>query len=72
MDKNLPVANLTVGQLQTLIRRTVQEAVAEVMLEIAVASEIDEESRQQEAEMVEYVQSTLYPSTNRAQVELDD
>lgn len=71
MDKNLPIAELTVEQLQALIRRTVQEAVAEVMIEFAIASEIDAEL-QQEAEMIDYVRSVLHPDLNQSRVELDD
>lgn len=72
MDKNLPIANLTVGQLRALIQQTVQEAVAEVMIEFAITSELDEAARQQEAEMMDYVRSALYPNTNPSRIELDD
>lgn len=72
MDKNLPIANLTVGQLRALIQQTVQEAVAEVMIEFAITSELDEVARQQEAEMMDYVRSALYPNTNPSRIELDD
>lgn len=35
------IADLTVSELQELIRKTVQEAVAEVIIEFSIAAEVD-------------------------------
>jgi hypothetical protein len=77
MDTKQPVSELTVEELQSLIRHTVQEAVAEVMIEFAIASEIDAEI-EREAEIVDYVRSAFHPLatsaslTDQSSVELDD
>jgi len=52
------ISDLTVSQLQRLIRETVQEAVAEVIIEFSAAAE-QEAQLQYEAEMVDYMRSTL-------------
>lgn len=61
MDENTLVAELTIGELKALIRQTVQEAVAEVMIEFSLAAEQDEALVQQ-AEMAELLRSMLYTS----------
>ncbi|MCS6836346.1 MAG: hypothetical protein NZ750_10050 [Anaerolineae bacterium] len=53
---DLKIKDLTVSQLQTLIRQTVHEAVAEAMLELSLAT-IDEPRMPLEAEMLEYLRS---------------
>ena len=57
------IADLTVSQLQTLIRKTVQEAVAEVLIEFSIAAEEDARITQ-EAEMLDYLR-TLRPTAIR-------
>ncbi|QPC82714.1 hypothetical protein G4Y79_24020 [Phototrophicus methaneseepsis] len=49
------------SQLKHLIRRTVQEAVAEVIIEFSVAAEADAQITY-EAEMVDYLRSILQSS----------
>ena len=78
MDSKQSINELTIEQLQSLIRNTVQEAVAEVMIEFAIASEIDEEL-EREADMVDYLRTAFHPlaaSTSihdsSSSVELDD
>jgi hypothetical protein len=75
MDE-IQIADLTVEQLQTLIRRTVQEAVAEVLVEFSLAAEIDADIAYQ-AEMTDYLRAALQdrplalPQLEQA-AELDD
>ncbi len=58
--KQTRIADLTVGQLQHLIRTTVQQAVAEVIIEMQNLREMDEDELvAYEAELTEYVQATL-------------
>ncbi|MFQ3647530.1 MAG: hypothetical protein SNJ54_01650 [Anaerolineae bacterium] len=58
--KQTRVADLTVGQLQHIIRTTVQQAVAEVIIEMQNLREMDEDELvAYEAELTEYVQSSL-------------
>lgn len=58
--KQTRVADLTVGQLQHLIRVTVQQAVAEVIIEMQNLREMDEDELvAYEAELTEYVKATL-------------
>ena len=57
------IADLTVSQLQQLIRQTVQEAVAEVLIEFSIAAEADAHITE-EAEMLDYLR-TLQPATAR-------
>ena len=52
------ISELTVSQLQKLIRQTVQEAVAEVIIEFSAAAEI-EAQLEYEADMVDYLRNTL-------------
>lgn len=56
--KDTKISELTVGQLQRLIKRTVQQAVAEVMIEVMTISKIEDET-QYEAEITEYVRRSL-------------
>jgi hypothetical protein len=54
----LKISELTVSQFRRLIRKTVQEAVAEVIIEFnAVAAA--EEKLQMEAELAEYLRTTM-------------
>jgi|GEM_PF-3069627 len=57
------ISELTVSQLQTLIRRTVQEAVAEVIIEFSMAAEMDAQLTY-EAEMADYLRAALNPQFN--------
>jgi hypothetical protein len=58
------ISDLTVSQLQELIRQTVQEAVAEVLIEFSIAAETDARISE-EAEMMDYLR-TLQPAAPRA------
>lgn len=60
MNNNVPIAELTVEQLQSLIRKTVQEAMAEVLLEFSVAAERDADLAYQ-AEMAGFLRASLRP-----------
>lgn len=61
--KQTRVADLTVGQLQHIIRTTVQQAVAEVIIEMQNLREMEEDELvAYEAELTEYVQSSLNAS----------
>lgn len=66
------VADLTVDELQRMIRETVQQAVAEVMIEFAVTAQFDEQLAY-EAEMNDLLRASLQrqalPSPDRP---LDD
>ncbi|MCU0514025.1 MAG: hypothetical protein MUE40_15825 [Anaerolineae bacterium] len=55
------VSDLTVTQLQKIIRETVQEAVAEVMIEFSIAAEMDQHLAY-EAEMSDYLRHSLQQS----------
>jgi len=57
MDKT-QVADLTVEELRTLIRETVQKAVAEVMVEFATAAEIDAQVAY-DAEISDYLRESM-------------
>ena len=52
------ISELTVSQLQTLIRQTVQEAVAEVIIEFNAMAEAEEQLRM-EAAMADYLRTTI-------------
>jgi hypothetical protein len=52
------ISELTVSQLQQLIRETVQEAVAEVIIEFNAIAEAEEQLRL-EAEMTDYLRATM-------------
>jgi len=54
--KNVKVSDLTVSQLQRLIRRTVQQSVVEVLIEFSAIRELEDESTL-EAELVEYLRN---------------
>lgn len=58
MNDNERVADLTIGQLRQLIRATVQEAVAEVLVEFSIAAEYDAQLVNQ-AEMTEWLRTVL-------------
>lgn len=53
------ISELTVSELQELIRATVQEAVAEVIIEFSMAAELEEQLTR-EAEMTDLIRSTLH------------
>ncbi|MCA9885472.1 MAG: hypothetical protein KC546_04055 [Anaerolineae bacterium] len=63
--KDPKISDLTVSQLKHLIRKTVQEAVAEVIIEFSVAAEMDAQITY-EAEMAEYLRSIMQTSQETA------
>jgi hypothetical protein len=67
------IADLTVEELQKLIRETVQEAVAEVMIEFAMAAELDADIAVR-AEMADYLRTFLLerPNLTSRPAKLDD
>ncbi len=52
------MSDLTIGELKQLIRATVQEAVAEVLIEFATAAEI-EAKISQDAEITDFLRANL-------------
>lgn len=56
--KSRRVADLTVEELRQLIRETVQQAMAEVLVEFAAAAELDEQLTRQ-ADLADYLRSSL-------------
>lgn len=70
MDKNDPITTLTVEQLQNLIRSTVQEAVAEVLVEFSIAAEQDAEVLYQ-AELAEMLRESLHGYLHDLPTDLD-
>lgn len=52
------ISELSVSQLQKLIRETVQEAVAEVMIEFSIAAEVDARLTY-EAELTDYLRNSI-------------
>lgn len=52
------ISDLTISQFKHLIRETVQEAVAEVMIEFHAVAEAEEQLRY-EAEITDYLRSSL-------------
>lgn len=58
MNENDRVSDLTVKQLRALIRETVQEAVAEVLLEFSIAAQYEADLIYQ-AEMVDWLRTSL-------------
>lgn len=56
--KETKISDLTVSQFKRLIRETVQEAVAEVMIEFSAAAEM-EAQLDYEAELTEYLRHSL-------------
>lgn len=58
MSNDTKISELTIGQLKHLIRTTVQEAVAEVIIEFSAAAEV-EAQLEYEAEMNQYLRSSL-------------
>lgn len=65
MNKDPKISELTVSQLKHLIRKTVQEAVAEVIIEFSVAAEMDAQITY-EAEMADYLRSIMQTSQEKA------
>jgi hypothetical protein len=60
---NRKISDLTVNELQNLIKETVQKSVAEVMIEFAVVADIESQIVF-EAEMNELVRSEMQSHTN--------
>jgi hypothetical protein len=58
MANELLISDLTVGELQSLIKKTVQEAMAEVLIEFTIAAELDAEVTYR-AEMADCLRSHL-------------
>ena len=56
--KDTRISELTVSELQALIRETVHEAVAEVLIEFHAIAEAEEQLRM-EAELTDYLRTTL-------------
>jgi L-aminopeptidase/D-esterase-like protein len=52
------ISDLTISQFKQLIRQTVQEAVAEVMIEFHAVAEAEEQLRY-EAEITDYLRNNL-------------
>lgn len=71
--KEPKIADLTVSQFQKLIRETVQEAVAEVMIEFSIAAEMDERV-EYEAELTDYLRNSMkgLPALEPANPRADD
>lgn len=70
MVKDAKISELTVSQLQRLIRRTVQAAVTEVIVEMSAIREMDDaERRDYETQLSDIVQNTLPAASLR---KLDD
>lgn len=71
--EDLKIGDLTVTQLEKLIKKTVQEAMAEVLMEFTIAAEIDADVTYR-AEMTNYLRSFLQDRPVEADpfVELDD
>lgn len=66
------ISDLTISELQTLIRETVQEAVAEVIVEFSIAAEIDEQITR-EAELTEMLRTSIAFSSGVTELStLDD
>lgn len=59
MNSNERIADLTVEQLRDIIRKTVQEAMAEVLLEFSLAAEYDAQVVYQ-AEMTDLLRASLH------------
>jgi len=58
-NPDMKITEMSVKDLQSLIRETVQEAVAEVIVEFSVAVEAEEKLRF-EAEMADMLRSSLH------------
>ena len=63
------VSDLTVSQLQEIIRQTVQEAVAEVIIELNVMAEAEQQI-EMEAAMTDYLRSTMQGLDNTDKIHL--
>jgi L-aminopeptidase/D-esterase-like protein len=57
-DKDERVADLTMDELYALIQQSVQEAVAEVLLELSMVAEYEQEIEAQ-AELTDWLRSSL-------------
>lgn len=79
MDIKQQIADLTVEELQSLIKKTVHEAMVEVLVEMSVAAQVEAEIDEQ-AELAEFLRYSLrespsgFPATADAipAAELDD
>jgi hypothetical protein len=56
---DIRIADLTVGQLESLIKVTVQEAMAEVLMEFSIAAELEAEVAYQ-AEVTDCIRTILH------------
>lgn len=73
-NKDPKITDLTVSQLQRLIRRTVHQAVAEVIIEMSAVRQMEEADLvEYEAELNEYLQQSLPAAgLNPAPRKIDD
>jgi hypothetical protein len=61
--KDPKISDLTVSQFQRLIRKTVQQAVAEVIIEMSMVSQMDDDDQiKYEAELTDYIRNSLNTS----------
>jgi hypothetical protein len=56
---DIRIADLTVGQLERLIKKTVQESMAEVLMEFSIAAELEAEVAYH-AEMTDCIRTFLH------------
>jgi transglutaminase/protease-like cytokinesis protein 3 len=62
--KDPKISDLTVSQFQRLIRKTVQQAVAEVIMEMSMVSQMDDNDQiEYEAELTDYIRNSLNTNT---------
>ncbi len=58
MDSKQQISELTVEQLQSLIRKTVQEAMVEVLVEMSAVAQVEAEIDEQ-AELAEFLRYSM-------------
>ncbi|GAB4522651.1 MAG: hypothetical protein OHK0046_35520 [Anaerolineae bacterium] len=71
MNKTEPITTLTIAELQALIRETVQEAVAEVLVEFSIAAEHDAQLMYQ-AEIADMLRASLRGALQGQRLDLDN
>ena len=71
MAKEVLISELTVGELQKVIKQTVQEAMAEVLIEFTIAAELDAEVTYR-AEMADCLRSHLQDKPFGGFLEFED
>ena len=64
------ISELTVAELQTIIKETVQKSVAEVMIEFAMVADLEAELAF-EAEMNDLVRNEMHAFTNLPLLDID-